>query len=138
MKDADGTTQNPVGIPMMVNPGNHPNPHVLYGQDDITPYPVTFRRFLNWPGMQLRTGVDGIAMHKLSNLASSYRFGQVPRSPGLSRVQAQNPADVVPRSAAPQQWDAHVARMTGNQPTAPGGPGMYVGGSGFFNPGSGA
>lgn len=131
--------QNPIGIPMSVNAGNHPNPNVLYGQDDMYPYPVTFRRYFNWAGMQMRTGVDGIAMHKLAIPAAGYRFGQIPTTPGLMRIQAQGPADMVPRSNSPQQWDYHVAQQTATQSsTVAGGPGMYLGTSNFRNPGSGA
>lgn len=138
-RDPRGTVENPIGIPMMVNPGNHPNPHVLYGQDDIVPYPVSYRRFFNWAGMQMDTGVPRIAMHKLNTPAAGYAFGQIPRTPGLMRIQAQNPADMMPRGNSPQQWDYHVAQQTAvQQSITTGGPGMYLGTSSFRNPGSGA
>lgn len=87
----------------------------------------------------MRTGVDGIAMHKLNMPAAGYAFGQTPVSPGLMRIQAQNAADMVPRSNGPQQWDYHVAQQTAvQQSTVAGGPGMYLGTGNFRNPGSGA
>lgn len=126
------------GQMMFVQQGFLPNPHIAYGQRDIDPYPVTFRRHLHWAGAQLHTGVDTITHHKIALPAAAYNFGQTPRSPGLDRVNGRNFADFVPRGPAPAQWNYHFQQGPGLQPSSPGGPGQVSMATPLYNPGTGA
>jgi hypothetical protein len=126
------------GIPLMVNAGDYPNPHVQYGQDDMVPYPVTIRTHLGYQGAQLRNGVGDINYpSRLNGKAARFNFGQIPRSPGLDRQSGSASGDFIPRGNAPSQWNYHVAMGPGMQPSNPGGPGQTMM-STFRNPGSGA
>jgi hypothetical protein len=123
---------------MQVNHGQSPNPWVQYGQADMdTGYPVTYARHVIFPGVQLHTGVDTIAMHKINTPAAAEFYGQTPYSPGQMRTNGQNQADFIPIGNSPSQWSLHTSMTAGLQPQNPGGPGQ-IAMQGFVNPGSGA
>lgn len=126
------------GVAMMTNPGNYPNPHVRYGEDDMVPYPLVIRTHLGYQGAQLRNGVGQINFpSRLNAKAAAYNFASTPYSPGLTRMNGSSSGDFQPRGNSPSQWDYHLAMGPGMQPTNPGGPGQSAMTT-FRNPGSGA
>lgn len=123
--------------PMQVYQGRHPNPNVLYGQQDIETMPVTAAlNSTNWGRTQLSNGWDRTSFGLRQFVAGGYLQGQIPFSPGLTRMQGRNTTDFMPQGTAPSQWQYHVQGGPGLQPDYPGGPGQIMGN--LMNPGSGA
>src|SRR5882724_9816355 len=58
--------RNPSGEPMTPYTGRAPNPHIAYGQADLTNAPTTFNRFgTRWGDVQLKNGLaNGVASGK--------------------------------------------------------------------------
>jgi hypothetical protein len=120
------------GIPIGVYAGRTPNPHILYGQDDLETGPVTFARYNMSRGIhdvQLSNGWQRTAYGRICNyLNEGYMAEVVPQIPGQMRQYGAYgpPAGFVPRGGSPAQWQAQVNAVS-QQPTAPGGPGQYLG-----------
>lgn len=109
--------------------GRIPNPHVLYGQEDIETGPVTFARYATrWGDVQLDNGWNHTNMGRrmLQPAASWFAMAQ-PTIPGQTRLIGQNPSDFIPASNAPSQWQFHYDSSAGMQPNTPGGPGQVAG-----------
>lgn len=124
-------------VPLTAYPGWYPNPNVYRGQADMESHSQTMilngHDFLR---VQLSNGYDRTSYGLRQNIPGGYLQGQTPYSPGLNRMQGQNPADYMPQGAAPSQWFRHWMSGPGNQEDYPGGPGIIVGS--IRNPGSGA
>jgi hypothetical protein len=117
--------------------GRVSNPNIHYGEADIeTAGQIMILNGHDFLRVQLSNGWDRTSYGLRQNFLAGYLFGQTPFSPGLTRMQQQNPADVMPRGASPSQWFKHWMRGPGAQPDYPGGPGMTVGR--IISPGSGA
>ena len=120
------------GIPVGVYAGRTPNPHILYGQDDIETGAITFARYNMSRGMhdvQLSNGWQFTNYGRICNYRNEgYLATVVPEIPGQSRLYGSYgpPAGFVPRGNSPAQWQNMVNQVQ-TQPTAPGGPGQYVG-----------
>jgi hypothetical protein len=126
------------GRPMAVYIGRTPNPHVLYGEDDMMNAPTTFARIATrWGDVQLSNGWDRTNYgNRTPYKGMGYLNVVQPNVPGQTRQFGQSTADFPMRGSAPSQWDQYVAMTAGAQPDYPGGPGQAMGT--IFNPGSGA
>lgn len=123
--------------PMGVYVGRVPNRNTFYGQQDLETQAQT--QILNghdFLRIQLSNGWDRTSYGLRQNFAGGYLAFQTPYSPGLSRMQGQNPTDFMPQGASPSQWQDHYMATAGAQPDYPGGPGYILGR--LYNPGSGA
>ena len=115
--------------PIGVYAGEIPNPHIQYGQEDLTNAPTTFARIATrWGDVQLsngwqRTNYGGLLPPALAN----YLLNVAPTIPGQTRLSGTHPGDFVMKGAAPSQWDFHTNIGPGSQPNYPGGPGQIVG-----------
>jgi hypothetical protein len=124
-------TQEP-GIPVGVYAGRVPNPHVLYGQDDIETGAVTFARYNMARGMhdvQLSNGWQYTGYGLICNYRNEGYLAEVmPIIPGQSRLYGSYgpPAGFVPRSNSPGQWQTIVSQVQ-QQPSNPAGPGQALG-----------
>jgi hypothetical protein len=120
------------GIPIGVYAGKVPNPHILYGQDDMETGPVTFARYNMSRGVhdvQLSNGWQFTAYGRICNYRNEGYLAEVmPQVPGQMRLYGAYgpPAGFVPRGNSPAQWQNNVNQV-GQQPTAPGGPGQHLG-----------
>jgi hypothetical protein len=120
------------GSPVGVYEGRVPNPHILYGQDDLETGPVTFARYNMARGVhdvQLSNGWQNTGYGLICNYRNEgYLAEVVPVIPGQSRLYGSYgpPAGFVPRGGSPAQWQANVNAAQA-APTAPGGPGQFVG-----------
>lgn len=121
-----------LGIPIGVYVGTVPNPHILYGQADIDTGPVTFARYNMARGVhdvQLSNGWQNTAYGRICNYRNEgYLAEVVPSVPGQSRLYGQYgpPSNFAPRGNSPAQWQ-NLVNAVQQQPSAPGGPGQYVG-----------
>jgi hypothetical protein len=130
---------NPSGRPMGVYQGRAPNPHILYGQNDLTNAPVTFNRFgTRWGDIQLKNGLaNGVASGRINRYRGEGWYDVVvPAIPGQDRLYGKTPSAFIPRGGAPSQYQKHYDDTAGSQPLYPGGPG-HVMGTELINPGSG-
>jgi len=118
------------GIPVGIYPGLLPNPHILYGQEDLVNAPVTFARYNMARGVhdvQLSNGWQRTNYGNRTVYASSGYLNEVmPEIPGQSRLSGVNTSDFVMRGPAPAQWQAIVDNVQ-SQPSNPGGPGQLMG-----------
>jgi len=120
------------GIPIGIYAGTVPNPHILYGQQDIDTGPVTFARYNMARGVhdvQLSNGWQFTGYGLICNYRNEgYLAEVVPVIPGQSRLYGQfgPSAGFAPRGNAPAQWQAAVDQVQ-QQPANPGGPGQYMG-----------
>lgn len=124
--------------PVGVYQGRIPNPHILYGQEDLINAPVTFARIATrWADVQLSNGWMNTNWGKRQSGREAYYLNTVgvPVIPGQSRQSGQNTADFPVKGMAPSQWQSYVASTAGAQDSYPGGPGMSMGR--VVNPGSG-
>lgn len=118
-----------------------PNPHVLRGEADMETTPVTFNRYGDYWGTQLRSGFIPIERNWL-RLSSVYRRAGwlnyiIPIEPGKMHGGVMA-GGYVPRGPAPSQVQMAFNNSAGAQPNYPGGPGQKVVGVSFSNPGTGA
>lgn len=118
-----------VGQPVSVYAGTQPNPHVAYGQADMTNAPVTFNRIgTRWGDVQLSNGWQCTNYgHRLTYNAAGYLIAVSQQQPGQTRLIGQRFADFPARGPSPSQWAFHVATGPGMQPDSPGGPGQAAG-----------
>lgn len=130
---SDGTpATNNVGIPIGAYVGTVPNPHILYGQADIDTGAVTFARYNMSRGIhdvQLSNGWQFTNYGRICNYPNeSYLAVVQPEIPGQSRLYGSYgpPAGFIPRGGSPAQWQNQVNAVQ-QQPSAPGGPGQYMG-----------
>lgn len=109
--------------------GRVPNPHIVYGQDDMMNAPTTFARYATrWGDVQLSNGWQNTDYGRRAGYAAKgYLIAVTPTLPGQTRLSANNPADFPARGPAPSQWDYHVMSSAGSQPSYPGGPGYIMG-----------
>jgi hypothetical protein len=120
------------GIPIGVYAGRVPNPHILYGQDDLETGPVTFARYNMSRGMhdvQLSNGWQYTGYGRICNYRNEGYLAVVqPEIPGQSRLFGAYgpPAGFVPRGNSPGQWQ-NIVNQVGQAPSNPGGPGQYMG-----------
>lgn len=118
--------------------GKRPNPHILYGQDDIETAPTTFNRIgTRWGDVQLSNGWQNTDYGRRTGYAAKgYLIAVLPSLPGQTRLSGSNPADFPARGPAPSQWQFHVNSSAGSQPSYPGGPGYIMGQMGSAASGS--
>jgi hypothetical protein len=127
-----GVPSDMCGRPVGIYEGRVPNPHILYGQDDLETGPVTFARYNMARGahdVQLSNGWQYTGYGLICNYRNEGYLAEVmPIIPGQSRLYGSYgpPAGFVPRGGSPAQWQANVNAVQ-QQPTAPGGPGQFVG-----------
>lgn len=109
--------------------GRVPNPHVLYGQNDMENAPTTFARIATrWGDLQLSNGWQRTNYGRLLPASLAYYLNNVsPTIPGQTRLSGTHPGDFVMKGPAPSQWDFHTNVGPGSQPNYPGGPGQIVG-----------
>jgi hypothetical protein len=114
---------------MAVYAGRVPNPHIQYGQDDLTNAPTTFARFrTRWGGIQLSNGVMRTNFgRRFTFQRTGYLNNVVQTVPGQSRLSGTTPSNFPMRGPAPSQWQFHVDNGPGSQPSTPGGPGQIMG-----------
>jgi hypothetical protein len=127
-----GQPATDLGIPIGVYAGKVPNPHILYGQDDMETGPVTFARYNMARGMhdvQLSNGWQYTGYGRICNYRNEGYLAVVqPEIPGQSRLFGSYgpPAGFVPRGNSPGQWQ-NIVNQAGQAPSNPGGPGQYMG-----------
>lgn len=109
--------------------GRVPNPHILYGQNDIETAPVTFNRYgTRWGDVQLKNGWWDTDWGRRNTAKGAHFMAAItPTIPGQTRLSGTQPANFPMRGPAPSQWDYHVNSTVGSQPNYPGGPGYIMG-----------
>lgn len=128
---SQGVPCDDFGRPMGIYAGKVPNPHILYGQDDIETGPVTFARYNMSRGVhdvQLNNGWQHTNYGKRTVYASSGYLNEVqPEIPGQSRLFGGSiSSNFVPRGPAPANYQ-NVVNAAQTQPSNPGGPGQAMG-----------
>lgn len=117
------------GIPMQVYAGKRPNPHILYGQDDIETGPVTFNRIgTRWADVQLNNGWGQTNYgRRMTSVPAQYHWESYPIIPGQARLSGTTRQSFPQVGPAPSQWQQYTQTTAGMQPDYPGGPGSYLG-----------
>lgn len=124
-----GDNRDAVGRPMAVYAGKRPNPHILYGQDDIETGPVTFNRIgTRWRDVQLSNGWQNTNYGKrMTVVPAQYHWESYPIVPGQTRLSGTTNQNFPQLGPAPSQWQNYYQSQAGNQPNYPGGPGSFLG-----------